>query len=175
VGGWVPYLYYKYLLKNKPDLLPPGTLDLDLASKPKIPVINGIPIENLLEEAGYKCEIYQGYQNPPVTKYICNDDVTEIEFLTYKIGKDSKNTHLIQSGLSAQKLRYVDVLLGNTIEIPIEDGIESEECIELLIRVPNPARFIFQKALVFDDSMRKRDKRNKDLFYVYGDIIKSCG
>ncbi len=170
VGGWAPYIYHNYLVKNPPGSTPLGTMDVDLASELNIPIVDEDPIDSILAKAGFKCELFHGYNGPPVTKYVREEDQTEIEFITYKVGNDPKNAHYVQSGLSAQKLRYVNVLLKNTISISIKKELDNGGYIDLDLIVPHPARYIFQKILILEYRKREMNKMNKDLYYVF-DLI----
>ena len=50
-GGWVPFLYYRYLVadKNKQALF---TKDINLLVKESLPVVKGKTVDQLLTEAG---------------------------------------------------------------------------------------------------------------------------
>jgi hypothetical protein len=70
----------------------------------------------------------------------------------------------VQSGLTAQELRYVDLLLDQTWPLPL-DVLSAGE-LEGRIWVPTPAAFILQKAL----SHKKRTdalKKEKDVYYIF--------
>ena len=70
----------------------------------------------------------------------------------------------VQSGLTAQELRYVDLLLEHTWALPL-DALSAGE-LEGRVWVPKPAAFILQKAL----SHKKRTdalKKEKDLYYIF--------
>lgn len=90
-------------------------------------------------------------------------DEVEIEFITTARG-DNPGVRRVQSGLTAQELHYVDLLLEHTWTLPL-DALSAGE-LEGNVRVPTPAAFILQKAL----SHRSRTdplKKEKDLYYIF--------
>jgi predicted nucleotidyltransferase len=81
-GGWVPLLYYHYLVADK-SIEPIRTRDIDLLVDTYVPVLGGKSIDRLLLEAGFK-PIFRSSDTPPIIHYeatIEGEDV-EIEFLT---------------------------------------------------------------------------------------------
>ena len=56
----------------------------------------------------------------------------------------------VQDGLTAQQLRYLDLLLHEPLEVDAGqvDGLAIEE--PLMVRVPNPATYVLQKALIHE-------------------------
>lgn len=81
VGGWVPYLYYQYYLKDK-NKLPLLTKDIDIALPSILPIKNKLII-TLLKEAGFR-ENYKSLDDLPAISFYGNvegNDV-EIEFIT---------------------------------------------------------------------------------------------
>jgi hypothetical protein len=70
----------------------------------------------------------------------------------------------VQSGLTAQELRYVGLLLEHTWTLPLDTL--SAGVLEGNVRVPTPAAFILQKALSHK-SRTDALKREKDLYYIF--------
>jgi hypothetical protein len=161
-GGWVPYLYAEHLP-------PPGetialkTRDLDLAVPREVPERDKT-IDQLLNDADFACE-FRSLGTPPVTVYLATHagDEVEIEFITTAQG-DDPGVRRVQSGLTAQELRYVDLLLEHTWTLPL-DALSAGE-LEGSVRVPTPAAFILQKALSHK-SRTDALKREKDLYYIF--------
>jgi hypothetical protein len=165
VGGWVPFLYRKY--GNIPARHPSvRTTDIDIAVPRKVPDKGRPTIDNLLSKAGYTTQNFGLYGG--AVKYELATPPTEIEFITPEIGKSGEPSIVVQSGLRAQALRYVQILLKNTRQIEIIDSISSVN-VSSLIRVPSPAAFIFQKALTLP---QRRFKAAKDLYYIF-DLLDS--
>lgn len=161
-GGWVPYLY---AAQEQPSEEAVGlkTRDLDLAVPRRIPEREKT-IDQLLSEAGFTCQP-RSLDTPPVTHYVATHegDQVEIEFITTARGADP-GVRAVQSGLTAQELRYVDLLLERRWAVPLDDLSNGE--LEGHVWVPTPAAFILQKAL----SHKKRTdplKEEKDLYYIF--------
>ena len=77
-----------------------------------------------------------------------------IEFLVPERGKGSdKPFPLLQLGLNAQPLRFLDLLVDNLIKIRIEG---------LYLKVPHPAAFALHK-LIISKRRAKQDKKDKDI------------
>jgi len=169
-GGWVPLMYYHYLLSKKA-IEPLRTKDIDIVVPEKINK-KGRTIDELLKEAGLK-PTFKSLHTPPVISYEGNIEgyEAEIEFLTHKRGAKEDTVIKVQKGLHAQSLRFICVLLENTIVVKIDDFLPTEGDI-LRIRVPTPGAFIFNKGLIFTRRTRKV-KKAKDLYYIF-DILANC-
>ena len=119
VGGFASYLY-QFHDRAKPIKLPSLlTYDIDLASEGKISVRGGKSVHQSLLEIGLK-EEFTGNCTPPLVKYFPRDKKPSVyvEFLTPLRGSEIKRgvsdiTQNIQPDLSAQKLRFLDLLLKN--------------------------------------------------------------
>jgi hypothetical protein len=74
--------------------------------------------------------------------------------------------------LSAQKLRYIELLLAALwkIEVNLATGYPTTE--RHVVQIPNPAAFLLQKLLIHD--WRERVDRAKDLLYIH-DTIQTFG
>lgn len=161
-GGWVPYLYAAYLPPSD-EAVALKTRDLDLAVPREVPKRDKT-IDQLLSDADFACG-FRSLGTPPVTVYLATHagDEVEIEFITTAQGANP-GVRMVQSGLTAQELRYVDLLLDNTWTLPL-DALSGGE-LKGNVRVPTPAAFILQKALshkIRTDTL----KREKDLYYIF--------
>lgn len=165
VGGWIPFLYHRYGQMPSPHPLL-RTIDIDVVV-PRHMEEHGRPtIDELLSRAGYQARI--SGSDVPVVKYELASPVTEIEFLTPEFGRPGKATVAVQHGLTAQALRYLQILLENTKKIEINDTIEGSD-ISLVVTVPSPGAFIYQKGLTLSPSSRRSSaKVDKDLYYIFG-------
>ncbi|MHB1345175.1 MAG: GSU2403 family nucleotidyltransferase fold protein [Thermoleophilia bacterium] len=161
-GGWVPYLYAAHLPPSQ-EVVALKTRDLDLAVQREIPERDKT-IDQLLGDADFTCE-FRSLGSPPVTVYLATNagDEVEIEFITTARGADL-GVHTVQSGLTAQELRYVELLLGHKWPLGL-DGLTAGE-IKGRVWVPTPAAFLLQKAL---SRMKRTDrpKKEKDLYYIF--------
>lgn len=168
VGGRAAYIYYHYYSLERAKTEPLFTMDMDFAVRKPIPVVQNKTIDELLIEAGYKREFGLSYASPPAIKYIgMPEEDFEIEFITNLKGNETKATQDIQRGLGAQKLRYVGILFENTISIKIVDELSDGRKVDIVARVANPGRFVFQKILTSQDPRRPKPKADKDIYYGY--------
>lgn len=172
-GGWVPFVYHKYVLPRTPD--PLLTYDVDLVVPPQLDVRSGRTVDEVLTDAGCSHELL-GDSSPPVTRYslpLGRLDV-EIEFLTAQTGRAV--TRAVQAGLSAQTLPYLRVLSENSERLRIRDALADGSTFDAGVRVATPAAFVFQKGLTFGRRPvgRLRGKSAKDLYYIY-DVLDFFG
>ena len=171
VGGFASYLY-QFHERAKPTALSPLlTYDIDLASAGKISVRGGKSVHQSLSEIGLE-EEFTGNCIPPLVKYFPKDKTHPmyVEFLTPLHGSENKRgvsdiTQKIQPDLSAQKLRFLDLLLKNpwTMNTSSVPGLKKYP--KLVVKVPHPAMFIMQKILISD--RRTGKSRPKDFAYIY--------
>lgn len=168
VGGWAAYIYHHYHSSERTKTEPLFTMDMDFAVRKPIPVVQNKTIDELLIEAGYKRELGLLYASPPATKYVMMPEKDfEIEFITNLKGRETGITQDIQSGLGAQKLRYVDILTENTICVEIAERLSDSREVNVKAQVPHPGRFVFQKVMASNDSHRAKPKADKDIYYAY--------
>lgn len=139
-GGWVPYLYAAYQPPSE-EAVALKTKGLDLAVPREVPEREKT-IDQLLGDADFTCE-FRSRGTPPVTVYLATHagDEVEIEFITTAQGADL-GVRTVQSGLTAQELRYVDLLLEHTWPLPL-DTLSGGE-LKGRVWVPTPAAFILQ-------------------------------
>ncbi|MHB8840477.1 MAG: GSU2403 family nucleotidyltransferase fold protein [Candidatus Aquicultor sp.] len=169
VGGWAPYLYFQYLFPQQ-GITPLRTYDLDIVVANEVPIKSNATIDGILRSIGLNAQFTSSY-SPPVMKYDgrLNGQEIELEFLTSQRGRSRAIAVTVQTGLSAQALRFADILYENTNSITISGVLDNGDFIELDIKVPSPAAYVFNKGLVFARSERS-NKRSKDLYYIF-DII----
>lgn len=161
VGGWVPYLMSLQQRDSNsgPPLL---TRDIDIAV-PRRLAAGGDAIDRLLREAGLQHD-YRSAEDPPVISFVgtLGGCEVEIEFLTDEPGGREQALDL-GGGLRVQSLHYTNILLDNTLVIPVEAPGGSL----LPVRVPTPAAFVFNKSMTFTQR-KSRLKKAKDLYYIFG-------
>jgi len=171
VGGFASFLYQFYERAKPIGVVPLLTYDIDLASRGRVSVRGGKSVHKLLLEIGLE-EEYTGNCTPPMVKYFPKDKTPSmyVEFLTPLHGSESKRgasdvTQKIQPDLSAQKLRFLDLLLKNPWTINTSSVLGLEKHPNLVVKIPHPSMFIMQKILI---SGRRTDKsRAKDFAYIY--------
>ena len=156
VGGWVPLLNKFYNPSYKYNGLLVMTKDVDLVCPRSLPVKEE-GIDDLLIKDGFESQL-SGVDTPPICKYV-KESIIEIEFLTPMEGAGSEGNINIQNKLSAQSLRYLDILLNHTVLISIPEA-------GMKVKTPELSAFIYQKGLSF--LFRTSNlKEAKDLYYIY--------
>lgn len=171
-GGWVPLLYYHYLLADK-STEPIRTRDIDLLVDIEVPIIGEKSVDRLLLEAGFK-PTFKSSDTPPVIYYegIIDGEEVEIEFLTDQRGARDDVVIEVQKGLHAEALRFISIPISHAIEVTIDDFRIGGEYHPLRVKVPSPEAYIFHKGLIFE-RRKDRQKKAKDLYYIF-DILANC-
>jgi hypothetical protein len=171
-GGWVPLLYYHYLVADK-SREPVRTRDIDLLVDTHIPVLGGKPVDRLLLEAGLK-PIFRSRNTPPVIHYegTIDGEEVEIEFLTDQRGARDDVVLEVQKGLHAEAVRFTSIPISHAIEVTIDDFVIEGEYHPFRVKVPSPEAYIFHKGLIFE-RRTDRQKKAKDLYYIF-DILANC-
>jgi len=171
VGGFASYLYQFHDRAKPTNLSPLLTYDIDLASGGKIPVRGGKSVHQSLSEIGLK-EEFTGNCTPPLVRYFPKDKKPSlyVEFLTPLYGSEVKRgvsdiTENIQPDLSAEKLRFLDLLLKNPWEMNTSSVPAFNKYPKLVVKIPRPSMFIMQKILIF--RRRTNKSRPKDFAYIY--------
>jgi len=172
IGGWAHRLHRFDPRANQQQYQPVFTRDTDLAFANAEPIEGNI--KSALIEHGFKEELTGEYR-PPVAHYTLGDESKGFyaEFLTPLNGREfkrdgSRDATLFKAGISAQKIRHLDILLVHpwTIKLEPQHGIPLPSPID--IQVANPLCFMVQKFLIQKD--RQPDKQAKDILYIYDTI-----
>jgi hypothetical protein len=168
VGGWAHRLHRFHPLATSQDYQPLLTRDVDLAFSLDAPLEGDI--QEALGKADFKAELSSEF-TPPVTHYRLGDEDGGFyaEFLTAKKGDGLKRDKqpdltLSKAGITAQKLRHLDLLLDSPwlVRIGIEP-IPVARPVDLV--VPNPVSFIVQKLLIH--KRREGNKKAQDVLYIH--------
>ena len=77
----------------------------------------------------------------------------------------ARTVRIVQRGLTAQALRYLDLLLDTPIEMDASRVRELGLAHRRKILLPQPANYVVQKILAWPE--RAPEKRDKDLAYIY--------
>ena len=72
---------------------------------------------------------------------------------------------LSKAGITAQKLRYLDLLLVGVWSVRVGPGREVPFESDVELFVPNPTSFILQKLLIHSD--RPPHKKAQDILYIH--------
>ena len=164
VGGWAHRLHRLHALAGALAHPPLRTRDVDLALSLHAPLPGDI--SEALTRAGFG-RTFLGEDAPPVTHYHLEDDVGfYAEFLAPLRGgeftrRGKRDVTVERAGITAQKLRHLDVLLeapwsvhlGPDTEVPLEHSAD--------VLTPNPVSFIVQKLLIHEK--RRPSKQAQDL------------
>lgn len=169
IGGWAHRVHRMDPRANQLDYLPVFTKDSDLAFANKAPLAGDI--RAALIERGFKEEL-AGEFRPPSAHYTLGGKGSGFyaEFLTplagsgYKRGGEPDAT-MAAAGISAQKIRHLDILLEDPWVITVGPGNAIPLPAPVDIRVANPLCFMVQKFLIRGD--RSASKRAQDLLYIH--------
>ncbi|MBT8339543.1 MAG: nucleotidyltransferase domain-containing protein [Desulfatitalea sp.] len=169
-GGWAPFLYYRYLARNR-EHTPVLTRDIDFMVRHQVPLVGPKTIDEILTKEAELKTVFKNRDNPAVIHYEGAIDgiEVEIEFLTDQTGSQEEKVLVVQKGLHAEALRYISIIVENTLLLEIDDAESGQGDGPLIVQVPKPAAYIFQKGLSF---LVRRDKHkaSKDLYYIF-DIL----
>jgi hypothetical protein len=165
VGGWAAHLLRRHPLARSPNFDPLRTEDLDVAAPEKL-TKSGADLREVMHEQGFVPE-YRSEDRPPVTRYHIKDgDGFELEFIAPLRGGERRRDGTLDAtadlhGVSAQKLRHVELLLIEPVEIPMPELGSSAHFL-----VVNPVSFILQRLLVLP-ARTTSSKRGKDALYIH--------
>jgi hypothetical protein len=142
------------------------TFDLDAAVRGPLAVRSRSRVDVLLAAEGYAPILgganglaAQIYQSPP------NSDLLPIEFLAPLTGRRERAAIRIQEGVTAQALRYLNILLENTFEVRLSAEAVTGSVGELTVRIPIPGAYVFHRGLIHPRGISRR--RGKDLYYIF--------
>ncbi len=172
IGGWAHRIHRYDPRANKLDYQPVFTRDTDLAFANRTPIEGDI--KQALVKNGFTEEL-SGDHKPPVAHYTLGHENGGFyaEFLTPLIGSGTKRSGapdatLAKAGISAQKIRHLDILLVDPWAITLDPikGIPLPSPMD--VQVVNPLCFMVQKFLI--QKYRPAAKQAQDILYVYDTI-----
>jgi hypothetical protein len=173
IGGWAHRLFRERPEAARLSYAPLRTGDVDVALDPRA-LERDAGIRERLTASGFR-EEFLGDDRPPVTHYTLGDDASGfyVEFLSPLLGGDrrrdgSRDVTERIAGVTAQKLRYLDILLVEPWAVTIGEEQGVPLAIPATILIPNPASFVVQKLLI--EARRRREDRAKDVLYVHDTI-----
>lgn len=148
VGSWCIY-FYQYYFSSKSYSTFIRTTDIDFLVPIPPRFERKLDLRELLEDLGFR----QEFRGSAGYIKLVHPDLT-IEFLVPERGRSSSKPYpLPELKINAVRLRYLDLLLGNTILLDAE-GIN--------IRLPHPAAYALHKFIIFK-RRRKIDKHDRDI------------
>ena len=165
VGGWAHRLFRNHPLAQAVPYAPLMTRDTDVAIPTEMRIDEGNLRERLLAR-GFT-EEFLGDDRPPVTHYQLGGDDAGfyVEFLTPLVGGEfrrdgTRDVTTSVAGVSAQKLRHLDVLLIAPWSVTLHlAGVSTT------LLIANPVSYIVQKLLI--SGKRKPAERAKDILYIH--------
>ena len=174
VGGWAHRLFRLHPLGKAVGYPPLMTHDADVVVPSALPRTSQ-DMRTRLRTAGFH-EEFLGENQPPVTHYRLGSETADFyaEFLTPLFGGRHRRDGSVDattsiSGVTAQKLRYLEILLIEpwTVQLTAAAGYPVGNK-PRDVRVPNAASYIVQKLLALPD--RETQDRGKDLLYIHDTI-----
>ena len=169
VGGWAHRLHRLLPEARVPAYAPLRTRDADLAFSTTARL--GGDMRAALQAAGFREEL-SGDHVPPVSCYRLGDADRGFyaEFLAPLTGSGVRrggaaDATVARAGVTAQKLRYVELLLTHPWTVRLEGMPETPLSAPAEVRLANPVSFIAQKLLIQSD--RTPAKQAQDALYVH--------
>ena len=158
VGGWVPYLYAKYIWKNTPRLAV-TTTDIDFGVGDK-EFKGSDSVASYVKKLGYgERHVSMDRMTPfvPVVKDSSGSLKAEIEFITDPEVPKKIIYQVVGREIEINEIENFNLLLKSVITVTIEKH---------KVRIPAEPMFVFHKLLTFVQRENK-EKLKKDLYYVY--------
>jgi len=172
IGGWAHRIHRFDPRANKLEYQPVFTRDTDLAFANRAPIEGDV--KAALIQHGFK-EQLTGEHKPPVAHYTLGDEHGGFyaEFLTPLIGSAHKrggeqDATMVKAGISAQKIRHLDILLVDPWVITLASQIGVPLPSSMDVQVANPLCFMVQKFLI--QKYRPAAKQAQDLLYIFDTI-----
>lgn len=158
VGGWLPYIYSKFLWGTRPINLV-TTVDIDFGVGDQLVPPLSKTIFQTLAALNYKERHVQMDRNFPV---VLHKGKIPVEFITSPNVSPARIEKLIGRQIQVSRLDKFDFLLKHHIEIPVGEKKENT----FLVKCPKPSAFLYHKGVTFVDREDK-NKQAKDLHYIY--------
>lgn len=158
VGGWVPYIYARYIWKNVPNLAV-TTSDIDFGVG-----VQGFDgkdtVASRVQKLGYgERHVSMDRMIPfvPIVKDTVGDLKAEVEFIADPKVPRAFVNKIIGPEIKINEIEHFSLLLESVITAKMD---------EREIQIPTESMFTFHKLLTFVER-QNREKLKKDLYYVY--------
>lgn len=163
VGGWVPYIYAKFLWKGI-SKMPLATADIDLGVSA---MTKKFPSKSIYQKLSSKYGEHHISMDRlfPVVLHLEN---VEIHFISSEDLPKEIAHKLVGRQINIDKVEHFDILLNNRITVDVIDNKTNR----YRLHIPTPAAFIYHKGLTFTDRQFD-DAKAKDLHYIYY-ILRFC-
>ena len=179
VGGWAHRLFALHELASPLDFQTLMTADIDVATPARLRA-RGPLIRDLLRQNGFT-EKLSGDETPPISEYRLGEEegALYVEFLAPQLGgpnrrDGSPDATVDVSGITAQKLKYLEVLFAEPWSVQLNDANGYDLGKDgASVKLPNPAAYVMQKVLVLPE--RKHGKQAKDVLYIHDTLLMFRG
>jgi hypothetical protein len=182
-GGFVSWVYQHMPAFSAPPMPALLTTDVDWTVPARLPILGERTLAARLADSGFVV-VRSTDTTPEVQRYqhrrFGDRDLAPVygEFLAPLRGSATRKgedlrVRRVQAGLTAQALRYLDLLLDDPVSFDAAalPGLGLAE--PHLIRVPRPAAYVLQKLLSWEE--RSPAKRDKDAAYLHEVALTTRG
>ena len=160
VGGWLSYVYARFLWENL-NVNPVTTVDVDFGISKNKPKVYGKTIFQILSNLDYKERHVKMDRMYPVVLF--KEGKVRIDFISPSDIPNEVVEQLVGVQISVSKLDDFDFVLKQNMSLDIKNSKNNKS---YSILCPKPAAFVYHKSATFvdrDDEL----KQAKDLFYIY--------
>jgi len=158
VGGWVPYIYAKYIWKNVPNMaVTTGDIDFGVGAQN---FKGKDTVSSRVQKLGYgERHVSMDRMVPfvPIVKDAGGDLKAEVEFITDPKVSRKMVDKIIGTAIKINKIKHFSLLLDSVVAVKMDTRD---------IQIPTESMFTFHKLLTFVERQNK-EKLRKDLYYVY--------
>ena len=158
VGGWIPFVYAKYVWNKSPGLAV-GTTDIDFGVVKK-EYLGKQTIAARVQKLGYgehHVSMDRLYPFVPIAKGNDGSEQADVEFLTDLKGLKGIQETLLGKEIKINEIKHFELLF---------ESIQNVNVGRHMVQIPSESMFIFHKCLTF--ALRgNKPKFRKDLYYVY--------
>lgn len=181
-GGLVPLLYRYHYPYRQPRQQPILTNDLDFTVPESLPLRGDKRLVDCLEQGGFIIVPSRSITPNTLPKHffqrqehgtqnlapIHGEFLSPLKGSEVDRGRNPKSPREIQSGLNAEALRYLELLLWKPVSFRLDAiaELKADESDGLSVRLPGPGAYVVQKVLS-SQSRGRTEKRDKDFAYIY--------
>lgn len=145
VGGWLPYVYTKFLWDNL-SVQPVTTVDIDFGFGGSKTKVYSKTIFELLSSLDYRERHLQMDRMYPVVLY--KHGKVPIDFITSPKTKDKLVEKFVGRQININRIDKFDFLLKNRISLEAKTG---KKKVSYKVHCPKPSSFLYHKGATFID------------------------
>jgi hypothetical protein len=187
-GGLAPVLYRVHFQPVESDPEPLLTTDVDFVVPNDLPYRHNESLRSRFEANRLRIFVSRGVTpNRPNKQFVQKSEDNEkrvspvhAELLTPLLGSrterdgEPKSPMEVQDGLTAEALRYLDLILDSPLEFDVSEISNPKSSTPLPVKMARPGAFIIQKLLCSEERSRS-ENRIKDLAYCYDVALVTNG